>query len=221
MANPNPSNIDISENEELQQDQQDGDFAKYLAQLLASSSNHNAAGTAAQKESRGVAEEGGEKRRRIGGPKTSSWVGIGSAEGSQGSEWNRGEIDDLFCSICLDAWTNDGDHHISCLPCGHVYGMSCITKWLQHRSSGKCPQCKKKCRLEDIRKLFVSRVVSVDEEARNRIRVLEDKCASLEEKVAEYAKKEAERLQNDTEFGACLGVFLEGLKVQPFTNFKI
>ncbi|PQM39747.1 E3 ubiquitin-protein ligase RFWD3-like [Prunus yedoensis var. nudiflora] len=185
----------MSENEELQQDQ-DGDFAKYLAQLLASSSNHNAAGIAAQTE-------------------------IESAEGSQGSEWNRSEIDGLFCSICLDAWTNDGDHHISCLPCGHVYGMSCITKWLQHRSSGQCPQCKKKCKLEDIRKLFVSRVASVDEEARNRIRALEDKCASLEEKVADYAKKEAERLQKETEFGACLEVFLEGLKVQPFTNFKI
>lgn len=26
----------------------------------------------------------------------------------------------------------------SCLPCGHIYGMSCIKKWLQQRvNSGK------------------------------------------------------------------------------------
>ncbi|BFG37839.1 hypothetical protein CerSpe_241140 [Prunus speciosa] len=65
------------------------DFFKNLAQLLASSSNDKAAGIAAQTESRCVAEEGGEKRRRIGGPKTSPWVGIGSAKGSQRSERNR------------------------------------------------------------------------------------------------------------------------------------
>ncbi|KAM1784724.1 hypothetical protein ACFX12_037714 [Malus domestica] len=35
-------------------------------------------------------------------------------------------MDGLFCSIFLDPWTNDGDHHISCLPCGHLFSMSCI-----------------------------------------------------------------------------------------------
>ncbi|CAL9006891.1 unnamed protein product [Prunus brigantina] len=50
------------------------DYFKYSADRLASSSNHNAAGIAAQTESRGVAEGGGGKRRRIGVPETSSWV---------------------------------------------------------------------------------------------------------------------------------------------------
>ncbi|KAH0980445.1 hypothetical protein GBA52_007622 [Prunus armeniaca] len=50
------------------------DFVKFFADRLASSSNHNATGMAAQTESSGVAEGGGGKRRRIGGPETSSWV---------------------------------------------------------------------------------------------------------------------------------------------------
>ncbi|XP_008232664.1 PREDICTED: uncharacterized protein LOC103331789 [Prunus mume] len=50
------------------------DFVKFFADRLASSSNHNAAGMAAQTESSGVVEGGGGKRGRIGGPETSSWV---------------------------------------------------------------------------------------------------------------------------------------------------
>ncbi|KAK1562378.1 hypothetical protein Q3G72_010965 [Acer saccharum] len=108
-------------------------------------------------------------------------------------QWNRSEIDGLFCSICMDAWTNKGDHHISCLPCGHIYGLSCIKKWLQRcRSPGKCPQCNQKCSLTDIRKLFASRIVAVDEESQKRIRSLEAKCASFEKKGADWCKKEAE-----------------------------
>ncbi|PQP95957.1 E3 ubiquitin-protein ligase RFWD3 isoform X1 [Prunus yedoensis var. nudiflora] len=243
MANPNPSYIEISEDEELQQDQDaemqnngdrddennydedeeveefeeeeeedeeeeeedeeddfiDADYATYLAELLPSSFGHHAGGIAGETEARNGPEEGREKRRKIGGPGTSSLGGIGSAEGSQGNEWNRSVIDGLFCPICLDAWTNDGDHRICCLPCGHIYGMSCITKWLQRRNSRKCPQCNQKCKLKDVRKLFVSQVLSVDEESQKRIRVLEDKCASLEEKVADLSKKEAEWLKREGE----------------------
>ncbi|KAL6273654.1 hypothetical protein ACE6H2_024346 [Prunus campanulata] len=221
MANSSPSCIEISEDEELQHNQDaempinddqddqnechedeeveefgeedeeenDADYDAYLAEMLASNFNRNAAGISAQTESRGGAEEGGKKRRRIGGPETSSLGGIGSAGGSQGSEWNRSEIGGLFCPICLDAWTNDGDHRICCLPCGHVFGMSCITKWLQSRNSRKCPQCNQKYKMKDVRKLFVSQ----------RIRVLKDKCASLEEKVADYSKKEGEWIKREVE----------------------
>lgn len=31
---------------------------------------------------------------------------------SQGKEWNREEIDGLFCPICMEAWTNDGVHQV-------------------------------------------------------------------------------------------------------------
>lgn len=39
-----------------------------------------------------------------------------SGEGSQGNDWNRSDIDGLFCPICMEAWSNDGDHHIWCEP---------------------------------------------------------------------------------------------------------
>ncbi|VVA41076.1 PREDICTED: E3 ubiquitin-ligase RFWD3 [Prunus dulcis] len=187
------------EEEDEEEDFIDADYAAYLTELLRSSFGHHAGGISGETESRDGAEKGGEKRRRIRGPGTLSLGGIGSAEGSQGNEWNRSGIDGLFCPICLDAWTNDGDHRICCLPCGHIYGMSCITKWLQRRNSRKCPQCNQKCKLKDVRKLFVSQVLSVDEESQKRIRVLEDKCASLEEKVADLSKKEAEWLKREGE----------------------
>ena len=37
---------------------------------------------------------------------------VESGENSQGNEWNRGDIDGLFCPICMEAWTTTGDHHV-------------------------------------------------------------------------------------------------------------
>ncbi|KAJ0028468.1 hypothetical protein Pint_35720 [Pistacia integerrima] len=140
-----------------------------------------------------VIEDRTKRRREDRGGESCSFSGIESGDCSQGSEWNRTEVDGLFCPICMDAWTNSGDHHISCLPCGHVYGFSCIKRWLQQgRSSGKCPQCNRKSSLKDVRKLFASRIVAIDEESQKKIRSLESKCMSLEKKGAEWCKKEAE-----------------------------
>ncbi|XP_051199322.1 uncharacterized protein [Lolium perenne] len=47
------------------------------------------------------------------------------------------------CPVCMEPWTCNGDHRICCIPCGHVYGRSCLVKWL-HRcgdDTAKCPQC--------------------------------------------------------------------------------
>ncbi|GJN09358.1 hypothetical protein PR202_ga27359 [Eleusine coracana subsp. coracana] len=30
------------------------------------------------------------------------------------------------CPVCMEAWTSEGAHRISCIPCGHVYGRSCL-----------------------------------------------------------------------------------------------
>ncbi|XP_011018781.1 PREDICTED: E3 ubiquitin-protein ligase RFWD3 [Populus euphratica] len=114
-------------------------------------------------------------------------------ESSQNSQWNRSEFDGLFCPICMEAWTNEGDHHICCLPCGHLFGLSCIEKWLRQRGRlAKCPQCNRKGTLRDIRKLFVPRIAVVDEESQKRIRFLEEKCASLVKKGVDLCKKESE-----------------------------
>ncbi|XP_044367263.1 E3 ubiquitin-protein ligase RFWD3 [Triticum aestivum] len=66
-----------------------------------------------------------------------------SAEGREGVEAKAPARP--TCSICLEPWTSTGKHHICCIPCGHVYGRSCLTRWLMDQLSRnenmKCPQC--------------------------------------------------------------------------------
>ncbi|PWA60760.1 zinc finger, RING/FYVE/PHD-type [Artemisia annua] len=64
------------------------------------------------------------------------------------------------CPICHNLWTTKGTHQLCCLPCGHMYGLSCITTWLQTGSSGtqKCPLCKTLCTLKDVRLLYATRL---------------------------------------------------------------
>ncbi|GKD90072.1 zinc finger, RING/FYVE/PHD-type containing protein, partial [Tanacetum coccineum] len=39
------------------------------------------------------------------------------------------------CPICFKALTGSGKHQICCLPCGHIYGRSCIDQWLQQNQN--------------------------------------------------------------------------------------
>uniref|UniRef100_A0A7N1A4K8 RING-type E3 ubiquitin transferase n=1 Tax=Kalanchoe fedtschenkoi TaxID=63787 RepID=A0A7N1A4K8_KALFE len=137
----------------------------------------------------------GRKRRRKKEGEALSLGDVDGAEGglSKGREWNREEIDGLFCPICMEAWTNDGVHQVCCLPCGHLYGLSCIQRWIKDKkSAAKCPQCNKKCAVNGIRKLYASQIVALDEESKKRIQFLENKCLSLEKKGGDLATKEAE-----------------------------
>ncbi|CAK7343198.1 unnamed protein product [Dovyalis caffra] len=152
-----------------------------------------------QEEDLGVeVEEERNKRRRVEklgdrGDTYCSHGGNDGGESSQSSQSNRSEIDGLFCPICMEAWTSEGDHHICCLPCGHLFGLSCIEKWLRQRGRlAKCPQCNRKSALKDVRKLFAPRIAVVDEESQKRIRFLEEKCASFVKKDADMCKKETE-----------------------------
>ncbi|CAK7325406.1 unnamed protein product [Dovyalis caffra] len=90
------------------------------------------------------------------------------------------DLDGLNCAICMEPWRSEGDHQVSCLPCGHVYGFSCISKWLQRPlPSTKCPQCNAKCILKDIRKLYATPVVVIDEGLQKKVESLEDEIGSL------------------------------------------
>ncbi|XP_022767275.1 E3 ubiquitin-protein ligase RFWD3 isoform X1 [Durio zibethinus] len=144
-----------------------------------------------------------------------------SGENSQGKEWNRGDIDGLFCPICLEAWTTIGDHHVCCLPCGHIFGFSCICKWLQQRgTTRKCPQCNRKCTLKDVRKLFASWVVAIDGESQQIIRSLKAKCISLEKKSADLSNKDAEWRKREVEWKKREAVLQQELhQLKEKTNF--
>ncbi|KAG8235551.1 hypothetical protein J437_LFUL015391 [Ladona fulva] len=73
-----------------------------------------------------------------------------------------------------------------CLKCGHIYGESCIRRWLTSASasSSRCPQCNAKAKLRDIRPLFARSLRAIDTAERDR----------LAEQL-ESTRREKERLQ--------------------------
>uniref|UniRef100_A0A0N5A0P4 RING-type domain-containing protein n=1 Tax=Parastrongyloides trichosuri TaxID=131310 RepID=A0A0N5A0P4_PARTI len=50
----------------------------------------------------------------------------------------------LTCPICLQGFNfNGGLHSMSALPCGHIFGKSCLTEWFTTTSNkGICPVCR-------------------------------------------------------------------------------
>lgn len=84
------------------------------------------------------------------------------------------EDDGLTCPICLDNWEMSGEHRLSSLKCGHLFGESCIRRWLQEsaRQSGLkvCPQCKTKAHPKDIRYLYAKRLRAIDRSEEHRMR---------------------------------------------------
>ena len=77
----------------------------------------------------------------------------GGAQGTQG---------EAVCPVCLDAWSDGGPHRICALrTCGHIFGKSCILKWLRKgrrgraKGKGKCPVCNKEAKEGDIVELYV------------------------------------------------------------------
>ncbi|OVA06945.1 zinc finger protein [Macleaya cordata] len=130
-------------------------------------------------------------------------------------ESNGDEADGVFCSICMEPWSSEGDHQVSCLPCGHLYGLSCIKRWIQQskRKNSKCPQCGRKCALKDIIRLYVSRLAIADGEQQKKflslqteneflkMKVRQLKIASLQEKIQQDKE---ERLNKEKEKRTCL-----------------
>ncbi|CAK9803410.1 E3 ubiquitin-protein ligase RFWD3 [Anthophora plagiata] len=79
---------------------------------------------------------------------------------------DESEIDsDQSCPICMDLWTSSGEHRLCCLRCGHLFGHSCILRWLQNSctsSNRRCPQCNRKAAVKDIRMLYAKKLTSID-----------------------------------------------------------
>ncbi|XP_056272383.1 E3 ubiquitin-protein ligase RFWD3 [Pseudoliparis swirei] len=77
----------------------------------------------------------------------------------QQSEEGEGDI----CSICFEAWTTAGEHRLSALRCGHLFGFTCIRRWLSAQGpSAKCPQCNKKAKRSDIVLLYAPKLRALD-----------------------------------------------------------
>lgn len=122
------------------------------------------------------------------------------------------DIDDT-CSICLDEWTNSGAHRLVSLKCGHLFGESCIRRWLQ--TSQKCSQCNTVNRIPDIRVIFAkslkaSDTVELEVEKKQRIE-LQKKYDKLIKQI-ELSKAQ---VQNGST------VFINQPKMEPATTTQI
>ncbi|XP_037935321.1 E3 ubiquitin-protein ligase RFWD3-like [Teleopsis dalmanni] len=101
------------------------------------------------------------------------------------SDIDLDEEDGITCPICLEHWEMSGEHRLVSLKCGHLFGNSCIRRWLNESSkqSGHklCPQCKTKATYKDIRCLYAKRLRAIDrsEEYSLREKVKQEECLIL------------------------------------------
>lgn len=74
------------------------------------------------------------------------------------------EDDGKLCPICLDVWSNSGEHRVCSIKCGHLFGHSCLQQWLNSQTSHHrtCPTCKRRVMKNDIRFIYVKRLIAVD-----------------------------------------------------------
>ena len=68
-------------------------------------------------------------------------------------------MNSIGCSTCMESFTSKCD--VSTTPCAHVFHTNCITQWLG-TGQKNCPECRKYCTLEGIRKLYFSEVDQSD-----------------------------------------------------------
>ncbi|XP_075432724.1 E3 ubiquitin-protein ligase RFWD3 isoform X2 [Ascaphus truei] len=92
------------------------------------------------------------------------------------------------CAICFESWTNAGQHRLSALRCGHLFGYTCIDRWLKGGAS-KCPQCNKKAKRSDIVVLYARTLKALDTSEQERMK------SSLEKEQMMRKKAELESAQ--------------------------
>ncbi|GJR16810.1 zinc finger, RING/FYVE/PHD-type containing protein [Tanacetum coccineum] len=111
--------------------------------------------------------EESEKVEDIKLPEKTSWIDLKkSPKTVHGVEVMKmkNEISDKYvafdaCEICFQIWTTEDNHRMRCcLPCGHIFGMSCILNWLQTCTHAHCFQCNAFFGIEDVRILYVNRL---------------------------------------------------------------
>ncbi|XP_075694380.1 E3 ubiquitin-protein ligase RFWD3 [Rhinoderma darwinii] len=100
------------------------------------------------------------------------------------AEEDEGDI----CAICFEPWTNAGQHRLSALRCGHLFGFTCIDRWLKG-GAAKCPQCNKKAKRSDIVVLYARTLKALDTSEQERMK------SCLEKEQCQRRKAELESAQ--------------------------
>ncbi|XP_047043572.1 E3 ubiquitin-protein ligase RFWD3-like [Lolium rigidum] len=98
----------------------------------------------------------------------------------------------------MNPWTAEGEHRVSCIPCGHVYGRSCLEKWLLQcgKKTATCPQCGKVYRQKNIINLYAPEIVVPNDDLEKQVLSLRQKNDTLEnqqqkmiEEIKEYKRQ--------------------------------
>lgn len=86
----------------------------------------------------------------------------GCSQGPKSPTTGNDEGDDC-CVICTEKLTSDKDHQISTLKCGHIFGYSCLHKWLEPKQRRlRCPTCNNPAKRRDIVRIYAQRILAYD-----------------------------------------------------------
>ncbi|KAI8877722.1 hypothetical protein K501DRAFT_278183 [Backusella circina FSU 941] len=80
------------------------------------------------------------------------------------------EEDDEYieCMICSSNWKPSGKHRLVSLKCGHLFGKSCIERWIEDRirklgqNKGQCPICVEIARAREVRTIKHIKIMAQD-----------------------------------------------------------
>lgn len=105
------------------------------------------------------------------------------SEDATDKEADENNDDADACPICLEPWTSSGKHRICSLKCGHLFGKTCIEKWLAGSNNNgtprnKCPQCNALARRPDIRILYTKKITALDPTEKEELVKAIDECKS-------------------------------------------
>lgn len=105
------------------------------------------------------------------------------------------EDDGATCPICLEHWEISGDHRLTSLKCGHLFGQSCIRRWLQECATGAkcCPSCKAKATARDFRFLYAKKLCALDNSELETLKI------QMEEKQKDFMKLTTDKNMVDFE----------------------
>ncbi|KAJ8666943.1 hypothetical protein QAD02_008605 [Eretmocerus hayati] len=106
--------------------------------------------------------------------------------------------EDQRCPICLEIWSNAGEHRLCSLRCGHLFGLKCIQQWFNvapNANARKCPECNTKASKKDIRVLYAKSYLrcldtSEVEKLREQLKDTAEKKDKAEKMLELYKSKE-------------------------------
>ncbi|KAK7891080.1 hypothetical protein WMY93_023043 [Mugilogobius chulae] len=100
------------------------------------------------------------------------------------------------CAICFEPWTTAGEHRPSALRCGHLFGFTCIQRWIKSAgTAAKCPQCNKKAKRSEIVKLYVTKLRALDNSEQESLKRALEHEQSLRRKAELESAQDKLRLQ--------------------------